>query len=414
MPPLMQLPAYAYPQNGGIDFKPLGDAVDQYGQNALTRRKLDQGDAHMDLERQKVDIAGSQHAEDIRRNKMNEFGNLAHGISETTDPTARQQLIGIAQQRYPDLIAHAAAKGMDAENPEYWKAMRWNAQNYDPLGEKAKLAGIALQSAQLQQVKTQTPEWREANAERFGIMKGTPEHSQFIVNGQFTPKADTFTLKDGEVKYQQTRQPDGSYKVTQIAGEDGGGLKANDKVKAEAEMRKEVTRYATDYTTIRDAHGQIDAISKQPSAASDIAMVFSFMKILDPGSVVREGEYATAARAQGIPERFVSIFEKAKSGQFLSPEQRQDFLKQAAIIAASKRQFYEDKLDQYKRVAERTKINPNNVVLPERPVDNPQGGMVAAPAKAPKALRGRNPQTGDEIEWNGSEWAPVPRSPGAR
>ena len=62
--------------------------------------------------------------------------------------------------------------------------------------------------------------------------------------------------------------------------------------------------------------------STPPSAQRDQAAVFSWMKILDPGSTVREGEYATAKNARGIPESIKAMWNTAVSGQILTPNQR--------------------------------------------------------------------------------------------
>lgn len=64
-------------------------------------------------------------------------------------------------------------------------------------------------------------------------------------------------------------------------------------------------------------------------APADIAMVFNFMKMLDPGSTVREGEYATAKNAAGVPDIVRNQFNKLKDGQFLTPDQREGFFNEA-------------------------------------------------------------------------------------
>ncbi|BCV06223.1 MAG: hypothetical protein CM15mV128_240 [Caudoviricetes sp.] len=53
------------------------------------------------------------------------------------------------------------------------------------------------------------------------------------------------------------------------------------------------------------------------------------MKVLDPTSVVREGEQATAANAAGVPSRVRNAFNKALTGEKLSLEQRKDFVSTA-------------------------------------------------------------------------------------
>ena len=61
----------------------------------------------------------------------------------------------------------------------------------------------------------------------------------------------------------------------------------------------------------------------------DIGLVFQFMKTLDPGSTVREGEYATAANSGSVPTNIINAYNKIVAGEFLTPEQRGQFLKTA-------------------------------------------------------------------------------------
>jgi len=86
------------------------------------------------------------------------------------------------------------------------------------------------------------------------------------------------------------------------------------------------------FVTQAAAKSRIDAVTQNPSAGGDIALIFSFMKLLDPTSVVREGEFATAANAGSIPERVKSQYNAALSGEKLSDAIRQDFVGQAQKI----------------------------------------------------------------------------------
>lgn len=87
-----------------------------------------------------------------------------------------------------------------------------------------------------------------------------------------------------------------------------------------------------DYYTVRDSFNRIESASQNPSAAGDMALLFSFMKILDPNSVVRETEYATAQNAGSIPERTRAAYNSAVNGQKLSEAQREDFVGRATSI----------------------------------------------------------------------------------
>ena len=57
------------------------------------------------------------------------------------------------------------------------------------------------------------------------------------------------------------------------------------------------------------------------SPTSSIALIFQFMKSLDPQSSVREGEYATASKAGGIPESVWQAYNNALTGT-LTKEKR--------------------------------------------------------------------------------------------
>ncbi len=72
-----------------------------------------------------------------------------------------------------------------------------------------------------------------------------------------------------------------------------------------------------------------NAAKAEPTAANDMAMIFGYMKMLDPGSTVREGEYASAENARGIPGTIANSYNKLLKGERLTPAQRMEFLKSA-------------------------------------------------------------------------------------
>ena len=114
---------------------------------------------------------------------------------------------------------------------------------------------------------------------------------------------------------------------------------------------------------IREAYNRVQAAAEDPSAAGDLALIFNFMKMQDPGSVVREGEFATAQNAAGVPDRIRNLYNKAITGQRLNPEQRKDF------VGQSQKQFKAQSLSQqridkaFKNTARRNQVDPENIVL---------------------------------------------------
>ncbi|WP_442253485.1 hypothetical protein ACS0OX_17240 [Stenotrophomonas pavanii] len=104
---------------------------------------------------------------------------------------------------------------------------------------------------------------------------------------------------------------------------------------SEQGLRKEVTQNLKEDQGVLSMYRNVQAAAGQPSAAGDLSLIFAFMKMLDPGSVVREQEFANAQNAAGVPDQVRNAYNKAISGQRLNPTQRQDFLNQAAQLATN-------------------------------------------------------------------------------
>jgi len=110
------------------------------------------------------------------------------------------------------------------------------------------------------------------------------------------------------------------------------------------------------YTTIKSSAGD-------PSAAGDMSLIFSYMKLLDPGSVVREGEFATAQNAAGIQDRIRNVYNKVISGERLTPEQRKDFLRTADRLYSGQIKSQGNVDRQFKLRAEKLGADPESVLM---------------------------------------------------
>ena len=89
------------------------------------------------------------------------------------------------------------------------------------------------------------------------------------------------------------------------------------------------------------------------------------MKMLDPGSVVRESEFRTAEGARAwfgdykgnkIPSALLGYILKAQTGEMLLPAQRQDFVNRAEGLYDQAEAGYTSLEDQYKAIARDEKI----------------------------------------------------------
>jgi len=101
--------------------------------------------------------------------------------------------------------------------------------------------------------------------------------------------------------------------------------------KAASDLRKERSSIPTtkDTQKISAAYNRIQKASVDPSAAGDLALIFNYMKMLDPGSTVREGEFATAQNSGGVNDRVIAKYNNIIRGERLSETQRNDFVGQS-------------------------------------------------------------------------------------
>lgn len=141
-----------------------------------------------------------------------------------------------------------------------------------------------------------------------------------------------------------------------------------------------------DFNIIANQVQTISDLAKRPgSAQDDVAAIFSFMKVLDPTSVVREGEFATAQNAAGIPDRVQNLYNQARNGQRLNAEQRKQLASTAKSFYSSKKNRYDQIVGQYKGYASEAGLP--DTVIQQRLDLNAGGGT------GPKVLK-FNPATG--------------------
>jgi hypothetical protein len=100
-----------------------------------------------------------------------------------------------------------------------------------------------------------------------------------------------------------------------------------------------------EFRQVQNATRQIIDLTSKGTPIGNIGSVFSLMKILDPGSTVREGEAASVQNAAGVPDRFRNAYNQLLSGEGLSVAQRTD-------MADVARSIYNQRLTGYNSLAE--------------------------------------------------------------
>lgn len=121
---------------------------------------------------------------------------------------------------------------------------------------------------------------------------------------------------------------------------------------------------------VQSAYNQIDKSLKENTPIGDVAAATKIMKLLDPGSVVRESELGMAVGATGLGPKISNLADSIIKGQKLNPEQRKQFRTLANQFYNSSINQYNSKRKEYADVASQFEINPNLAVGSEyKPID---------------------------------------------
>lgn len=142
----------------------------------------------------------------------------------------------------------------------------------------------------------------------------------------------------------------------------------------EGKLRGEFTKLSDDFRLQNAAFGRIQASVNNPSPAGDLALVFNFMKVLDPGSTVREGEFDNAASAKAelaraeedgtiVPNFIKSAVDRLTKGTILLPEQRKDFYGRAQALYTDAKNQYSLLQDRYKNLSQAYELDPSRVIV---------------------------------------------------
>jgi hypothetical protein len=103
-----------------------------------------------------------------------------------------------------------------------------------------------------------------------------------------------------------------------------------------------------DFSDMKSSYGQVMTALSQGTPIGDVAGATKMMKLLDPGSVVRETELGIAMAASGRMDRLQYYFNNWASGEKLTPTQREDFKQLSNELYAAAGQAYNQKRNEYK------------------------------------------------------------------
>lgn len=227
----------------------------------------------------------------------------------------------IIKNQFENQSNKANAESLDASSAVSVSARKIAQLNLAQLAKDAALAGDEEGAAKLRQeaikIETDGLNAKQAN-DIIGMTKGISYKDALgmIHNDKMAARADQkLAAKDAKMKQQYT-----------------------------VGVRKEIAGLPA-YKDIQDLDRQMSSmkeIMKNPNAVSDEAFIVNFQKMLDPGSVVREGEFARTREGAGMVAKLSMMIEQAKGNGRVSPQMRTDILRASQAINDGAHRYFEN------------------------------------------------------------------------
>lgn len=334
--------------------------------------------------------------------------------THSNDPEERKKALGEVAQRAtelqyaqqfgeepPDNIEGAPGSGTVTAAPfENWLEEKFAAQlktpgafSQDPAQDAQLRAQFIEQKQTDPGVKAEYSIYAEEAANRPALHpRGTPEYAR--------------ALRD-KIEGRQMESAVKAAKVKAIPSI----LEAQAKATAEApdKARKEVNELNTmaqGNATLKRFREQAAAVKTvqslaskpNPSNADDLSLIYSYVKLLDPGSVVREGEIKLAGQATPALSRLVQRARGLYSNRnvLLDPEVRALYLESANAVAKSSIDGTRPEFERIAGLAKERGVDPSKIFNAEEiaafgagnspaPAAQPAATPAPAPAGAPVA-----------------------------
>ncbi|WP_417790638.1 hypothetical protein [Terasakiella pusilla] len=345
-------------------------------------------------------------AQALQNNTSYNMGNsmLQQGMGQAYSPG---QAIGNALTTYAGFMGRnkgqeQAEQKADSQSQQLAKLLTSSGFNV-PQGVDPGMAMPIIQAKSNmdlaksnQDIRRDQIDWTRQNADRnFNFAKENADRSYGLDAAKLNaPKAEPLV----EV-YDPESQATVYRPRSEAIGMQSKAPKVEDKpdtIKIGTDLRKEYNNLAKPLHEMNQSYSRMLNAASDQSAAGDIALIFAYMKMLDPTSVVREGEFATAQNSAGVPDSIMNMYNKALDGTRLQPEQRLQFLNQAKSQYQGASGLMDTIDARYSDLANEYGVSPEQIIM-TRPDFTDQFTSVEASLGGSPAMAKGQPKTADML-----------------
>lgn len=119
--------------------------------------------------------------------------------------------------------------------------------------------------------------------------------------------------------------------------------------------------------SILDSFGTGDY--ERADAARDVNLLYNFIKMMDPGSTVREGEIQLTSSASPFVDQMLQQYKKVKEGGILPPTLRKSLVEQTAENYVGRTKDFQGVVQFYRDISDAHGVNWDRVITPLQELD---------------------------------------------
>lgn len=266
-------------------------------------------------------------------------------LSNSADPTLQQ--MGLEQQLS---LGQARAKAkIDLQNQ-----LMGQGKMLAPDGSVTAVPGFGAATGQTANESTMAQisgDVAKQNALIPGQVSGAVQQAQALipVNAQGAAANAAATMPYDVAKAQTV------YNTTQ-----GPQNKQNNIEKIRDDVRGDMN--IKNYQTVQPIMESIKQAATTDSRAANLNMIYGFAKIMDPNSVVREGEQVLVQGTGALQDQLAGLLSKIQGGQPLTPETRQQLIAAAQSRVDQLKGVYDQAQNYYATAAQSIGAKPSDVL----------------------------------------------------
>jgi hypothetical protein len=127
------------------------------------------------------------------------------------------------------------------------------------------------------------------------------------------------------------------------------------------QLRGELDKKLAGHKVVIGSYDKFSGADK--TGAGDMARIFNYMKMLDPGVSVMEGDIRNAENTQGATDKFKTFVRKVKTGEKLSKTQRENFDSMARQLVEKSKKRSKPTIDYYVNLGKKYGIDKDEILV---------------------------------------------------